>query len=382
MKKLIFGILVATLIMTSLVVQAEHSTVHAKSGVQSDDIRITIDGRSLFLVDQPPIIEDGRTLVPIRLVAESLGARVEWDPTTQTTTLERAGVEVSLTIGTTTAQVNGENVTLDVAPIILNGRTLLPVRFIAETFSQDVQWDAENRVIRITEDMTFAEGSNIREWLIGAGAIMGRVNAITGADPYFMGLFRRDVSGVTSARTILRGSWGANNREELLDVIYNIANYGHSLALEFDIALFNSLSVSEQEHVLRNAQGVDAFMWPYILYLDEKWGDKSIRAWDWFRVATLCRWGYTAGFITLEEAFIIFEPVAVALQATFESWDEAIENYLDGFAFWARVDVNNPTDQFTRRVEMFEDMRRTEQTDQRGLIFDPRLWEEPVRGIQ
>ena len=148
-----------------------------------DVIRVTIDGNRVTL-DQAPIIEGGRTLIPIRPVAEAIGADISWNQATQTSTLSRAGVTVNLTIGSTTAQVNDENVTLDAAPIILNGRTLLPVRFVAETFSQDVQWNPQSRVIAISEDMTFAEGSNIAEWLLGAGAIMARVNERTGSDPY------------------------------------------------------------------------------------------------------------------------------------------------------------------------------------------------------
>ncbi|MCL1808999.1 MAG: stalk domain-containing protein, partial [Clostridiales bacterium] len=343
------------------------------------DIRITIDGKPISL-DLAPVIQNDRTLIPIRPVAEAIGADVDWDQTTKTATLVRAGVTVELTIGSTAAQVDGESVPLDAAPMILNGRTLLPVRFVAETFSQDVKWDAQNRVVVIVEDMDFAKDSNLKEWLIGVGAIIAKVNERVGADPYFMGIYERTSSGVRTARSVLKNSWGTESREDLLDAIYGIANFGHSHNFDQDAALFKSFSTAEQKQIMKNATGVDAYMWPYVMELDKKWGDKSIRAWDWFRVGHLCRWGYAAGYITLEEAYAIFEPTAKELRSTFKSWDEATENYLDGYAYWGRIDVSKTPNEFTRRTQMYEAMKVQEKNDPRGLLFDPKVWSEPVKG--
>jgi len=376
-RKRIFSVLLIAAVLLSSGASADKQSVHAAA---DDVIRITIDGKQVTL-DQAPVIQSGRTLIPIRPVAEAIGANVEWNQPTSTATLVLAGVTVKLTIGSATAQVNGENKTFDAAPIILNGRTLLPVRFVAETFSQDVKWDAQNRMVIITEDMTFAKNSNLKEWLLGAGAIIAKVNERGGADPYLIGMFERTSRGVSAARGILRNSWNTSNREDLFDTIYGIANFGHSYNFDFDVEMFKSLSSAEQKQILRTATGVDAYMWPYVMALDKKWGEKSIRAWDWFRVGHLCRWGYAAGYITLEEAYEIFEPIAKELRATFKSWDEASENYLDGYAYWGRIDVSQTPNDFSRRTQMYDDLKAQENADARGLLFDPKVWSEPVKGI-
>ena len=167
----------------------------------------------------------------------------------------------------------------------------------------------------------------------------------------------------------------------MLEAIYGIALFGHSHNFDYDAALFKSLSAAEQNQILSEATGVDAYMWPFVMELDKKWGDKGIIAWDLFRVAHLCRWGYAAGYITMEEVYVIFEPIAMELRDTFKSWDEANENYLDGFAYWGRINVNNTPNDFSRRTQMYEDLKAQEKTDPRGLLFDPKVWSEPVRGI-
>lgn len=91
--------------------------------------------------DQKPIIENGRTLVPLRAIFEKLGASVEWDDTTKTVTAEKNGTKISLSAGNATALNNGQSVTLDVPAKIINGRTFVPLRFISDCFSVSVSWD-------------------------------------------------------------------------------------------------------------------------------------------------------------------------------------------------------------------------------------------------
>ena len=99
---------------------------------------------------QNPVIENGRTLVPLRSVFEALGASVEWDGATSTVTSIRGNVTVKLTINIATIYVNGEAKTLDVAPKILNGRTMVPLRAVVEAFGCQIGWDGVNRTASIT----------------------------------------------------------------------------------------------------------------------------------------------------------------------------------------------------------------------------------------
>lgn len=96
-----------------------------------------------------PCIENGRTLVPVRAIAEFLGSSVSWDNETQEITISKDDTVITMTIGSTTAYVNGEEKELDTAPAIKNGRTLVPARFIAESFNLSVDWDENSKSVII-----------------------------------------------------------------------------------------------------------------------------------------------------------------------------------------------------------------------------------------
>ena len=90
--------------------------------------------------DTPPIIKSDRILVPIRALCERMGANVKWEEDTKTVTVTREEITVVFTVGETVAKVNGEKYELDVAPEIMNDRTLVPLRFVAESLGYYVNW--------------------------------------------------------------------------------------------------------------------------------------------------------------------------------------------------------------------------------------------------
>jgi len=96
-----------------------------------------------------PLIQDGRTLLPVRAVVEAMGGTVAWDGATRSATLSHGSTTVKLQIGSTTAYRNGMAETLDVAPVIINSRTLMPIRYIAESFGADVLWNGDTRTVTI-----------------------------------------------------------------------------------------------------------------------------------------------------------------------------------------------------------------------------------------
>ena len=100
-----------------------------------------------------PIVESGRTLVPIRAIIEAMGGDVKWDGETNTAVLTLGDDIITLVIGSETAFFNEEKNTLDVAPKIINDRTMLPIRFIAEKFNFNVDWDENTQTITITKDI-------------------------------------------------------------------------------------------------------------------------------------------------------------------------------------------------------------------------------------
>ncbi len=86
----------------------------------------------------------------MRAIFEKIGADVNWNGDTQTVTAGKDDTEISLTINSTIAVKNGENITLDVPAKVLNGRTLVPVRFVADCFGVNVDWDGTMQRVSLT----------------------------------------------------------------------------------------------------------------------------------------------------------------------------------------------------------------------------------------
>ncbi len=118
--------------------------------VSTNEVAVTIDGTAVEF-DQQPLVINGRTLVPLRAIFEKLDATVEWDDATKTVTSTKDGTTISLTIGSNQLTVNGEAKELDVPATIVNGRTLVPARAVSESFNLNVGWDAETNTVSITK---------------------------------------------------------------------------------------------------------------------------------------------------------------------------------------------------------------------------------------
>ncbi|MCD8237897.1 MAG: hypothetical protein LUC92_00970 [Clostridiales bacterium] len=127
------------------------------SGSESE-IGVTVDGFDISF-DQPPVVINGRTLVPLRAIFEALGAEVEWDAETKSIMAERNNIAVLLYIDSTAmtyGEIGGNAVTvqLDTAPTIINGRTLVPARAVAEAFGCSVSWDSVTKTVIINDNNT------------------------------------------------------------------------------------------------------------------------------------------------------------------------------------------------------------------------------------
>ncbi|WP_010681216.1 copper amine oxidase domain-containing protein [Acetivibrio cellulolyticus] len=117
-------------------------------------ISLYINGiKTGFEQGEHPFIESGRTLVAFRAIAEGLGAEVSWDEDTKKVTVKKDGIVIELTIGNTTAYVNGSPLKLDVPAKIVNGRTVVPLRFIGESLNTSVDWVSEGQIVVIGEKL-------------------------------------------------------------------------------------------------------------------------------------------------------------------------------------------------------------------------------------
>lgn len=103
--------------------------------------------------DAPPTVVDGRTLVPLRAIFEAIGATVTWDSTTSTATGVKDGTVVVIQIDNTTAYVNGEARILDVPAQLINGRTMVPTRFISESMGCEVTWYSPTKTVGVANEL-------------------------------------------------------------------------------------------------------------------------------------------------------------------------------------------------------------------------------------
>jgi len=114
----------------------------------SSSITVYVDGKELKF-GVKPIVANGITFVPFRPVFEALGLKVEWSKRQNTITGTDADTRIQLTIGRQTAVVNGVTKKLDAAPAIVNGNTLVPLRFVGEATGSRVVWNGDKRTIAI-----------------------------------------------------------------------------------------------------------------------------------------------------------------------------------------------------------------------------------------
>ena len=133
-----------------------NSTLYAK-WKENNEIILTIGSRKISVFgreiknDVAPKIVNDRTMLPIRIVAESLGGTVTWNDELQRVTIQKGADVILITIGADTAYVNGTAVKLDAAAFVENGRTYLPLRFVSETLGAQVAWNEAEKTVTITK---------------------------------------------------------------------------------------------------------------------------------------------------------------------------------------------------------------------------------------
>nr|WP_202887137.1 copper amine oxidase N-terminal domain-containing protein [Cohnella zeiphila] len=112
---------------------------------------VVMDGKKIWFPDAQAFVDgNSRTLVPVRFVAETMGAKVGWVAKTATVPIEKDGQKIELTIGKNQAKVNGVDVSFDTKAIVNGGRTFVPLRFVSEVLGAAVTWDGDSSTVFIT----------------------------------------------------------------------------------------------------------------------------------------------------------------------------------------------------------------------------------------
>lgn len=128
---------------------AANSTLgNKKITMKLESTAALVDGKKVTL-DVAPVIVNGRTLVPVRFISEALGAEVGWDGASRTVTIALGKKEITLQLDSSTAIVNGKKVVMDVPAMTMKGRTMVPIRFVSESLDLAVEFNNSTREITI-----------------------------------------------------------------------------------------------------------------------------------------------------------------------------------------------------------------------------------------
>lgn len=144
MKKIISMMLAATLAISSMICVS----------AADEGIKVYLEENKINFDVQPQTIND-RTMVPIRAIFEAMGANVTWDDATQTAISTKNNTTVKMTLNSTTEYINDVAYEMDVTPVIIDGRTLAPARYVAEAFGYYVNWDSMTQSVLISKNANF-----------------------------------------------------------------------------------------------------------------------------------------------------------------------------------------------------------------------------------
>lgn len=126
------------------------SAISATAFAANKSITVFIDQQPVTFSNSAPVQENGSVSVPFRTLFEKLGLQVTWDAKTKTIIGSKTGLEINLKIGSKQATVNGQAMTLTVAPKTINNVTYVPLRFISEVTGNVVKWDSKTQSVLIT----------------------------------------------------------------------------------------------------------------------------------------------------------------------------------------------------------------------------------------
>jgi len=133
-------------------IEQQLAFIKSKVSLQVD---VIIDKTTAYIDKQPktmdvaPRIENGRTFVPVRFIGEAFGADFSWDEKNQKVTYSMGSNYIELFIGKNSANINGQSVSLDAPPFIYEGRTLVPFRFMGQSIGAQVEWNNDTRTATI-----------------------------------------------------------------------------------------------------------------------------------------------------------------------------------------------------------------------------------------
>ena len=146
MKKVLLLLMITTMLFSIMMFPAS---------ADNGEISVYLDAAKIEFDVKPQII-NGRTMVPIRAIFEKMGATVEWDGTTSSAICTKGDTVVKMTVNSMDMYINNQLTKMDISPVVIDGRTLAPARYVAEAFGADVQWSQKNNSVVICSKDVYA----------------------------------------------------------------------------------------------------------------------------------------------------------------------------------------------------------------------------------
>ncbi|MCM3781775.1 copper amine oxidase N-terminal domain-containing protein [Neobacillus mesonae] len=159
MRKIMMLTVLLMLAGYSITTSADAKEVSVSATVESGKFK------ELSSLKEPVIISDGRVLLPARELGDVLSLKVYWDSKTKTTSLYGVDKEVKITIGSKTAYVDNEKVSLEAHAQIIQGKTYIPLRFVASAFGETVAWNGAAQILTISSSYAMGTDKDITYWV-------------------------------------------------------------------------------------------------------------------------------------------------------------------------------------------------------------------------
>jgi hypothetical protein len=139
------------LMLTVVMMLGSMTTTVSAASLPPTFVTVVMDGKKLWFPDAQAFIDENqRTLVPVRFVAEALGAKVGWEAENRSVPIQKETQSIRLNIGSNIATVNDEEVAFDTQAVMQGGRTFVPLRFVSEILGVAVEWDSKTNTVFLT----------------------------------------------------------------------------------------------------------------------------------------------------------------------------------------------------------------------------------------
>lgn len=180
--------------------------------IYAQDINVSVNGTQVSFSNQQPVIVDGRTLIPLRGVFENLGYSVSWDGNTKTATLENDNYTIKIQSDSSTFTVNSQTKTLDVPAQIINGSMMIPLRAVGEGTGVTVNWDASTKSASISSPVSSIENKSLGDFTLDE---LNEISAYLDGYTSAVAPFETIMSEMTSA-------FSSNNLQDVIKALENL----------------------------------------------------------------------------------------------------------------------------------------------------------------